>query len=129
MTRVPSAVSSATASLPIGPAVAAESASVRSDIGSGPNTWKITTRAFDSSKSVDRERLPEVAARVGPRVRVCGRLGVPLQLVEALIDETPLERRYDHEVRTGERAPDDEKQRDGEARADPAGKAHRSRKR
>ena len=35
----------------------------------------------------------------------------------------------DHEVRTGERAPDDEKQRDGEARADPAGKAHRSRKR
>ena len=80
-------------------------------------------------ESVDRERLPEVAARVGPRVRVRGRLGVPLQLVEPLIDETPLERRYDHEVRTGERAPDDEKQRDGEARADPAGEAHRSRKR
>ncbi len=46
------AASSATVSSLILPAVAAESASVRSDIGSGPKTWKTTTRAFDSNDAV-----------------------------------------------------------------------------
>ena len=75
-------------------------------------------------EAVDRQRLAEVAARVGPGVRVRGRLRVALELVEALVHEPPLERRDDHQVRAAERAAHDQEQRDRQRRADPAREAH-----
>ena len=75
-------------------------------------------------EGVDGQRVVEVAARVRPGIRVRGRLRVALELVEALRDESPLERRHDHQICTAERAAHDQEQRDRQRRANPAREAH-----
>ena len=66
---------------------------------------------------------------VFPNLTVLENVRIALQLVEAVVDEAPLERRHDHHVGAGERATHDQQERDRKGRADAAGEAHESRKR
>jgi len=75
-------------------------------------------------EAVDGQRFAEVAARVGPCVRVRGRLRVALQLVEPLRHEPALEGGDDHQIRAAQRAAHDQEQRDRQRRSDPAREAH-----
>ena len=119
------AVSSATVSLLIDPARDDESASGRSETGFGPKTWYTTTRASERNDSPMTNRSNasgSLKSVLGVGVR--GRHRLALEVVEPLVDEAPLERRHDHQIRAAERAGHDREQRDRDRGPDTARESH-----